>query len=224
MEKKKLLMIAVSVGVFLVIVMSAAILVFRPGAGSAAAPAITSTSPPAVVNLPELAGDEAYQGLQDPPPAPLQENNKNNNYGAETSTVINVPKPSAPAVPAAKPAPAKPVPAKAVPETKPAPEAKPAVVAAPSATPPTASKTSSRDYWVQVGSFEHRERADGAKSTLDNKGLSAIITNQIVNSKMFYRVRVGPYNSQNEADYWLAMIKSIDGFQNSQIWESQTYR
>jgi DedD protein len=39
-----------------------------------------------------------------------------------------------------------------------------------------------------------------------------------------YRVRIGPYTSQNEADYWLAMVKSIDGFEKSQVWETQSLR
>jgi DedD protein len=37
-------------------------------------------------------------------------------------------------------------------------------------------------------------------------------------------VRVGPYTSQNEADYWLALIKSIDGFGESQIWQNNAFR
>ncbi|MDR2471524.1 MAG: SPOR domain-containing protein, partial [Treponema sp.] len=114
-------------------------------------------------------------------------------------------------------------PAEPAPRPAPAAPAKPAAPVKPAVSAP-ASKKAYRDFWVQAGSFSTRERADGVKSTLDTKGIAAVITNQDINGSTYYRVRVGPYTSQNEADYWLAMIKSIDGFQNSQVWESQSYR
>ena len=88
----------------------------------------------------------------------------------------------------------------------------------------SAPKKAFRDYWVQAGSYSTRERADGVKNSLSIKGISAIVSNQEINGNTFYRVRIGPYTPQNEADYWLAMVKSIDGFQDSQIWESQSFR
>jgi hypothetical protein len=30
-------------------------------------------------------------------------------------------------------------------------------------------------------------------------------------------VRVGPYTSQAEADYWLSLIKMLEGFEDSQV-------
>ncbi|GHV84749.1 hypothetical protein AGMMS50230_03570 [Spirochaetia bacterium] len=238
MEKKKLLLVAVSVGVFLVIVVSAAILVFfRPGAspspGSgtsvstnlpASGPSRSATTDPA-----ELIKDDKYQGLQNPAAiSPIQENTINiygesslivDSKDQEGATRMKINAPSTAGVPKpvqpAQPAPAKPAAAPA----KPAPD--PAVVK-PAA--PVAPKKSYNDFWVQAGSFSTRERADRVKTTLDGKGIAAVITNQDINGSTYYRVRVGPYTSQNEADYWLAMIKSIDGFQNSQVWESQSYR
>jgi DedD protein len=79
-------------------------------------------------------------------------------------------------------------------------------------------------YWVQTGSFSTRVRADGAKETLAGKGITSIIENRDVEGKIFYRVRVGPYTSQNEADYWLSLVKTINGFEESQVWRSQTRR
>ena len=215
MEKKKLLLVAVSVGVFLVIAVSAAILVFRPGSGgvvtSNGSSLNTGYNLPGTADPIELTHDNSNRETLDGNPASTQ-GTTNNNDG---NTVIVVPKPATTAVPEVAPA-AKPA-VKPVEQTKPAP-----VQAKPSA--PAAPKTSSRDYWVQAGSFSTRERADGVKNTLGTKGLTAIITNQEINGNTYYRVRVGPYTSQNEADYWLAMIKSIDGFHESQIWESQSFR
>ncbi|MDR2312979.1 MAG: SPOR domain-containing protein [Spirochaetaceae bacterium] len=248
MEKKKLLLVAVSVGVFLVIVVSAAILIFSPRASAVpeiSYRAIDAETPQhnrsATTDPANIVKDDTYMGLQDPASAsPIQESRiyiNGSEGGAEPAadtaggagaakTVINIPRPAAPAVPSAssRPAPA----ASARPatggraaagsQTGPSQPAKTAVPAAP------APKKQYRDFWVQAGSFSTRERADGVKHTLDNKGISAIVTNQEINGNTYYRVRVGPYTSQNEADYWLAMIKSIDGFHDSQVWESQALR
>jgi DedD protein len=224
MEKKKLLLTAVSVGVFLVIVISAALLVFRPGTPEISYRQISDTGPnrSATTDAAELVRDDSFRGLQNPADAsPIQENRIYiNGAGSERpadqsgetgTTVISVPTPAAAAVPSTPPKP----PAAAKPKAAPA--AKPEIPAA-------APRQKYRDFWVQAGSFSTRERADGVKHILDDKGISAVITNQDINGNTYYRVRIGPYTSQNEADYWLAMIKSINGFQDSQIWESQSLR
>jgi DedD protein len=38
-----------------------------------------------------------------------------------------------------------------------------------------------------------------------------------VDGQTWYRVRVGPYTSENEAGYWLALVRAINGFDQSQI-------
>jgi DedD protein len=42
-----------------------------------------------------------------------------------------------------------------------------------------------------------------------------------VDGRIWYRVRVGPYTSENEASYWLALVKAIDGFGESQVRSTQ---
>jgi DedD protein len=80
------------------------------------------------------------------------------------------------------------------------------------------------DFWVQAGSFTAKVRAENVKETLASKGITSIIENRDVNGATFFRVRIGPYTSQNEADHWLALIKSIKGFEDSQIWQSPSVR
>jgi DedD protein len=248
MEKKKLLLVAVSVGVFLVIVVSAAILVFSPPAAAFASSSPVSSGTPRSPDGPAETGNSFSEAGPAVPAAPVVDNPQGNGIPlngepgsiadskAESPTTISI-KPlltagvpdttakPAPAKPAAKPAPVAAKPAAAKPAT-----AKPVAAAAakPAAAAPAVSsvapKKESRDFWVQVGSYSTRERADGAKHTLGDKGLSAIITNQLVNGETRYRVRVGPYTSKNEAEYWLAMIKNIDSFRDSLVWESQSYR
>ena len=295
MEKRKLLLVAVSVGVFLVIVIGAAILVFTPrspgpvqsaradrpipagtagslnsgspssngfsgpGSGNAqgTAPFEHIQTQPASVDPSEMVRNTGgYQGLQVPPSAPptaIQENNfyingdipnqpvvVENDRGDASAVVINVPRPITAAVPDAAPsgrssspaahrqAAQKPAPAPAQAAAKP-PAAvaavKPPAQQASAAKPPAQTQGKPYDtYWVQTGSFSTKVRADSAKERLTAKGITAIIENREVDTKTYYRVRVGPYTSSSEADYWLSIIKSIQGFEESQVWKNPVKR
>ena len=104
MEKKKLLLVAVWVGVFLVIVVGAAILVFSPngkpsvgtdwrspnGAGLAAVQ-------PATADPREMLNNEELRGLQSPAAQPNAGNDLT--IDRNTGTVISVQRPQAAAVP-----------------------------------------------------------------------------------------------------------------------------
>jgi DedD protein len=266
MEKKKLLLVAVSVGVFLVIVIGASILLFTPKntlpvpaeASAAAKPSLPGGSAPAAAPLAAplaaenpaqqpasvdaadmVKNSEDVQGLQAPPPSAtaIQENvfyiyGENPNQAVRVEKpgnagdplVIDVPKPSTAAVPNAPP-PAKPKPAAAAPARRQTTPAASRTPPAPVAKAAPAAKTKLYDdYWVQTGSFSAKARAEGVKETLASKGIGAVIENREVEGKTFYRVRVGPYTSKNEADYWLSLIKSINGFEDSQVWKSQSRR
>jgi DedD protein len=228
MEKKKLLLVAVSVGVFLVIAVGAAILFFNQKAEAGRGEITIVTNQPArsaTTDPSRILTSEELRGLQPPDaasPITVKEVNPADKVeeNPDGSKVISIKRPETAAVPdatgpAVKPAPKHEAAAPAVTKT-PVP-AKPAASAAP-------AKKLYRDYWVQAGSYSTKERADGVKKSLDDKGITSIVTNQQVNGQTFFRVRVGPYTSKNEAEYWLAMIKSIDGFENSQVWESQSKR
>jgi DedD protein len=80
------------------------------------------------------------------------------------------------------------------------------------------------NYWVQTGAFSTKIRAEGAKESLQTKGITSIIDNRDIDGKTWYRVRVGPYMSETEANYWLSLVKSIDGFGDSQIRQAQALR
>jgi DedD protein len=256
MEKKKLLFVAVSVGVFLAIAISASILIFtpsysptvvsrRPAPVNPVQPALTSpefpvrdSGQPATLDAADMVRNaEELQGIQTPPQAQAVQENyfyingevPSESYQVEKTgdnaaarVVINVPKPSTAAVPDTpmeKPAPAaKPAAPKTVsPPAKPVSAPKPA--SKPAAKPAPQTYTS---YWVQTGAFSGKDRAEGMQETLSTKGISSIIDDRNVDGKMFYRVRVGPYVSENEATYWLSLVKTIDGFSESQIRTTKT--
>jgi DedD protein len=240
MEKKKLLLIAISVGVFLVIVMGAAILVFSPRtpspAAAAAAKPIPAGSPertespdlPASVDAIELVKNSMnIQGLETPPEGNSQDNifyiygetpedtvtvNRTNS-GVGNRLVVDIPRPVTAAVPDAPP------PAKVAAPVRKAPTAAPSP-AVPKAAAPEQKQKTQDNFWVQTGSFSTVARAEGVKDTLASKGINSLIENRDVDGKTFFRVRVGPYTSKNEADYWLALIKSIHGFEESLVFKT----
>jgi len=265
MEKKKLLLVAISVGIFLVIAIGAAILVFTPkntaaSAGAAANRSVTTGTDAATVAvgspsaaMPSADSTPANSSSSDIDPVDLVRNpggvpglktNPDGSYrqdsdyyivdappsakGKSNETVISVPKPTTAAVPNAAPA------ARAAPSPKPAPQqaakstaptsAKPAAAkpAAPAKSQTTAKAKVRDDFWVQTGAFSTVTSAEGVKETLASKGIKSVIENRDVNGKTMFRVRVGPYTSKNEADYWLSLIKSINGFEDSQVRQTQS--
>ncbi|MDR3139745.1 MAG: SPOR domain-containing protein [Treponema sp.] len=198
------------------------------------APAGSSGGSNTVISVPQ----PVIAGIPEVPPAGASASNAPARPAAQTAPaaaapVPDVPAPAAapaPAAQAAPPAAAQPTPA-ARPPSAPAVPPRPKVSTPAARSTPVASRTTKatvqplagrNNYWVQTGSFSTKTRAEGAKDMLAAKGITPIIENRDVNGKTFFRVRVGPYTSQNEADYWLALIKNISGFEESQIWISQS--
>jgi cell division protein FtsN len=149
-------------------------------------------------------------------------------YSHITTLTIPIPEtvavPNTPVAPAQKPEAVKPAPAsKPAPvAAQPAPSTKPAPKPAAAKSPATATNAKVlNNYWVQTGAFSTKIRAEGAKESLASKGITSIIDNRDIDGKTWYRVRVGPYTSETEANYWLALVKSIDGFGESQVRLSQ---
>lgn len=68
-------------------------------------------------------------------------------------------------------------------------------------------------FWVQAASYSTKKNADEARAMLDtNKIQSEVFTYKDSSGKMFYRVRVGPYTTKSEAEYWQGRIEAIDLF------------
>jgi len=252
MEKKKLLLVAISVGVFLVITIGAA-LVFAPknsAANSGASvnrpvpggqtgitvPPPPSYSPPSVngassgtANTDNSRAVDAVELVRKPDEVPGLRHNPDestqqdfyisgSSQSSGGTTVISVPRPSTAAVPESAPA------GKAVAASRPAPAAtpKPAAQSLAAAKPAPVKKPAAQtrvqdDYWVQTGAFSTLAKAEGIKESLASRGITSLIENRDINGNTIFRIRVGPYTSQNEADYWLSLIKSINGFEDSQV-------
>ena len=221
MEKKKLLIVAVSVGVVLLIIIAIPLMMIAPRQNNAfpantAQDWVTVVEP--AVRAPEPAAEPApvVQPVESVLPKPEE----------PAQLTLTVPVPQTAAVPDT-PVTHKTTVVKAVAQSAPAkqPAAKPAPKeTAKPAAKPAADKPTYNNYWVQTGAFSTKIRAEGAKDSLASKGITSIIDNRDIDGKTWYRVRVGPYMSETEANYWLALVKSIDGFADSQVRLSQVLR
>ena len=231
-EMKKLLLVAVSVGFFLLVTITVAIIVLTPKTKDNAIAANIPYSNgrvqrdwnevPAPVQT-EIVSHESEQKTN------ITETDKNDG----NNLTIIIPSPSGETVSdtvqtAEKPkAPEQPVVAVKTPEpaakpstqtasaTKSSSATKPAATAK-NSTPAKSTKTIS-DFWVQTGAFSAQVRAEDARELLAAKGITSIIENREINGKVWYRVRLGPYTSEREANHWLEIVKLIDGFDDSQI-------
>lgn len=259
MEKRKLLLVSISVGVFLVIVVGASLVFFAPRnqnttsmaslqkpveAGAAAETEPLVEDIPASADPQDLVSkQEEEQGIETPPASltstrgdiiiiygdnPAQNTQitpESTDKNEAASRIIAVPSPVEQK---------QPVTIKETPERspQPAPSSTTRVQTNPPASVSTAKQQETRtntapvqqhvvktveDYWVQTGAFSTKVRAENAMEQLDQKGINSIMEVKAINDQTFFRVRVGPYTSKNEADYWLSLIKGIDGFGESYV-------
>ncbi|MDE7290443.1 MAG: SPOR domain-containing protein [Treponemataceae bacterium] len=77
-------------------------------------------------------------------------------------------------------------------------------------------------YWVQAASFTNKKSADSARTELDEKKIPAeVFTYKDKKDTLFYRVRVGPYTTKSEAEYWKGRIGSMDFFKDTQSYVTE---
>jgi len=230
-EQKKLLLVAVSTGVFLLVTVAVAIIMLTPkiqpqetafysagnitGAIKPAEPANDISSQPVINNSQET--NIYIDGKTDP--IAIDRNNGD-------SLTIQIPRPGTPAVQgivdiskAQTPAAVKPASTTQQPAKTQASTVK-QTASASKTTTASSGKTASKiinDYWIQTGAYSSMVRAEDVKERLSSNGLTSIIENREVDGRVLYRVRLGPYTSENEANYWLSLVKSIDNFGDSQV-------
>ncbi len=68
-------------------------------------------------------------------------------------------------------------------------------------------------FWVQAASFTKKVNAEEARDALAAEKIPGeVFTWKDANGVVYYRLRVGPYTTKSEADYWLSRIKEIGAF------------
>lgn len=72
-------------------------------------------------------------------------------------------------------------------------------------------------YWIQIGSYALLSGAESKKATLKEKGFKTIITTKEVNKKIYYRLRIGPFETKKEADHYLEQLKKDEPYKDSYV-------
>lgn len=71
-------------------------------------------------------------------------------------------------------------------------------------------------FWVQAASYTSKKNADEARAILDeNKIQCEVFTYTDSKNNLYYRLRVGPYTTKTEAEYWKNRIDSIELFKSN---------
>lgn len=66
-------------------------------------------------------------------------------------------------------------------------------------------------YWIQAASFTSKKNAEELRQELANEKItSEIFTFTDANKILYYRVRVGPYSTKSEAEYWQTRVTLVD--------------
>ena len=88
----------------------------------------------------------------------------------------------------------------------------------------TATKTAAvTRFWVQVAAYSNKKTAENARSVLSDKKINSdIYTYEDAKSKLFYRVRVGPFTTKSEAEYWQSKIVEISDFSKAGSYVTST--
>jgi cell division protein FtsN len=141
------------------------------------------------------------------PPAPQQ---------AAKEKAADTPKQTAPQTPPKPATQTAPPPKQTAPVTPP--KQTPAQQTPPKKPTQTDAKTV-YNYWIQTGAFSTQARAENARKALKDRGIPDADVN-IIQSGVYFRVRVGPYAAKTDAEYWFKLIKNMDGLGESYI--SQT--
>ncbi|MBN1687361.1 MAG: SPOR domain-containing protein [Spirochaetales bacterium] len=97
----------------------------------------------------------------------------------------------------------------------------PATRAAVPAAKPEPRSERVTQYWIQAGSFQSQTRAEQAQTALAEKGWNTRIVSRDVNGEVYFRVRLGPFETNAEANKFLDWITDIKSFESSYV--SQVY-
>lgn len=238
MEQNKVLMIIVSVAIFFAAVIGIGVALLYPGQEATQVAAqdrvVREFDPIEYVRRPETAplrreGDDPVIIIYGDRDAPSQEEEVVADVDPietepQERTITERPARPAPepAAPARETAPA-PTPAPAPAPTR---QATPAPAPAPRPAPQTDEQRQVRvtEYWIQLIASPSRDRVQQAEGMLADHNLGGRVTTRDVDGELFYRLRIGPYNSRSEAEGFLETIRRVNGFEGAFISEEYPLR
>lgn len=98
-----------------------------------------------------------------------------------------------------------------------APAAPAAATPKPAPAPVKAAAKAPDQYWVQAASFSAKKNADLARGVLEAQKMPGeVFTFTGADGKTYYRVRLGPYETKQEAEFWQGQLRQMKNFEKSQ--------
>ncbi len=86
-------------------------------------------------------------------------------------------------------------------------------------TKPVEKEVIKDQYWVQAASFTSKQNAAIAQQALIKQKIPAeVFTYTGKKDVVYYRVRVGPYTTKSEAEYWNKLIQTVENFTGTETY------
>jgi cell division protein FtsN len=85
---------------------------------------------------------------------------------------------------------------------------------------PVYKEVSQLVYWIQVGSYSSMTKAETVSAFLKEKGLSSTVQTKNVDGSARYRVRIGAFNTKEEAEKFSIQVKELKGYEESYVIQS----
>ena len=104
---------------------------------------------------------------------------------------------------------------------QPAPVVKPVPVPVPA---PSFQEIREMGYWVQVFSSVNAAKAESIREDLVAKGLPATVQVKKVESDTWYRVRIGAFEGENEAEHYADTVRAMRGYEASFVVQAPVTR
>ncbi len=248
MEQKKILWIVAALGIFLLVIFLGTLIIYSPGQTTPSVTMTTDVNNDAWINsaalAPELANKKELPPQEQTPLTAVEQNTSQDTlmqtgdvtvisqgqttvYSQDGVTTIDLTAVSnAAEVAKASVEPSvRPVATRLPATTQEVVAEKKEIAPAPKpSTPKVVTPAKPVDqYWVQAASFVSKANADNARSALVAQKIPAeVFTHSNEDDVTFYRVRVGPYTTKSEAEYWNSLIKTVDNFSDSKSYVTNT--
>ncbi len=211
MEKKKLIWVVLSVTLFFVVVLGGALYILRP---------VQTTSAGKQSSEEKVLADsgfDAYEYIKKNETPPGLEPEKSSTGAEEMTIVVGEPEKTTETK-------------KSVPETINVTEKTVNVVSS-GKTAKTVKKSRVeskpkrtikkpkvvKEYWIQAASYSSLAKAESLRDNLLANGVGSRILSKEIAGKTYYRVRIGPYGSREDAERFLGELKKLKGLEKSYI-------
>lgn len=211
-DTQRILWAVVAVSLLVIIVLAGGLYFLRPRGAEATEVAVTEPEESAFDPFDHVRSDQGPPGLQETAESPRQVTLVVGDVHSQASSESPMTgQASTPQTSQTAPAPAVVTPATVTPSSvsrAPVPAATPATPAPAPARAPRA--IGDFQYWIQVGSFSSRSRADDLRELLADLGYAGRITAHDADGVTMHRVRIGPIGSRPEADLMLGKLRTTN--------------